>query len=80
MPCSCVLTVSLLIILSRERRRKDDAVFEALGDVDELTVAIGVAREHCSQDSVCAVLVGRLTEIQSVMTALAIPPVHFHSC
>jgi len=50
----------------RERRRKDDAVFEALGDVDELTVAIGVAREYCSlNDEPChKLLVGRLTEIQ----------------
>ena len=32
-----------------ERRRKDDVVFQALGDVDELNSAVGVAREHCRE-------------------------------
>jgi hypothetical protein len=39
-------------------------VFQALGDVDELTVAIGVAREYCSCDPALKTLVARLTEIQ----------------
>jgi len=67
-------------LFTGERRRKDDAVFEALGDVDELTVAIGVAREYCSlNDEPChKLLVGRLTEIQcrllDVGSYVATPP------
>ncbi len=30
------------------RRPKDDLYFSALGDVDELNAAIGLAREHCA--------------------------------
>jgi ATP:cob(I)alamin adenosyltransferase len=37
-------------LFSGERRPKDDAVFAALGDVDELNAALGVAREHCLDD------------------------------
>ena len=32
-----------------ERRRKDDAVFVALGDVDELNSGLGLAHEFCFQ-------------------------------
>jgi len=36
-------------LFNGERRRKDDLVFHALGDTDELNAALGVARAHCSE-------------------------------
>ena len=36
-------------LFNMERRDKDDAVFEALGDVDELNVAVGVARTFAEE-------------------------------
>lgn len=35
-------------LFSGERRPKDDVVFDALGAVDELNAAVGVAREACA--------------------------------
>lgn len=35
-------------LYSGERRQKDDAVFAALGDVDELNSAVGVGREYAA--------------------------------
>lgn len=37
-----------------ERRSKDDAVFMALGDTDELNAHVGLAREHCVTTTVAA--------------------------
>jgi hypothetical protein len=34
-----------------ERRDKDDAAFDALGDVDECNVACGIAREFCVDEN-----------------------------
>ena len=48
-----------------ERRDKSDAVFEALGDTDELNSLIGVAREHCRSLPECEGLLGQLETIQS---------------
>ena len=47
-----------------ERRRKDDAVFSALGDTDELNAAIGLAREHCASAGLASVDT-QLQQIQS---------------
>eukprot|EP00887_Chlorella_sp_A99_P003214 scaffold9.g3214.t1 len=58
-----------------ERRGKDDAVFAALGDVDELNSAVGVAREACR--TLDAGLAAQLESIQSrlldVGSAVATP-------
>jgi cob(I)alamin adenosyltransferase len=51
-------------LYSGERRRKDDPVFEALGDIDELNAAIGLARQHC-HDSGFKKLEHQLEIIQS---------------
>jgi hypothetical protein len=34
-------------LYNMHRRAKDDATFDALGDVDECNVACGIAREYC---------------------------------
>jgi len=67
-------------LFNMERRSKDDVVFEALGDSDELNVAVGVAREFAQEMSEGALdptLIERLTEIQSrlldVGSAVATP-------
>jgi len=64
-------------LYNMERRYKDDAVFMALGDTDELNSAIGVAREYvCVSDEM--ELESKLTDIQSrlldVGSSIATPP------
>ena len=50
-------------LYSGERREKDDLVFAALGDVDELNSVVGVAREYAA--SLDETLGGQLEIIQS---------------
>ena len=69
-----------------DRALKDDAVFEALGDVDELSACLGLAREHClaleppsgGEARPLADVEAKLAELQSrlidVGTAIATPP------
>jgi len=50
-------------LYNAERREKDDETFDALGDVDECHVAVGIAREFCTEDG--NGLGDALAEIQS---------------
>lgn len=50
-------------LYTMERREKDDATFDALGDVDECNVAVGIAREFCVEEK--NGLAEELAEIQS---------------
>ncbi|QDZ20528.1 Cobalamin adenosyltransferase [Chloropicon primus] len=61
-----------------ERREKSDAVFEALGDTDELNSQLGIAREYCATLPGSSELCEQLEAIQSrlldVGSAVATPP------
>lgn len=58
-----------------ERREKDDELFEALGDVDELNANIGLAREHCLllDVGIEEALVELQSRLMDVGTAIATP-------
>ena len=64
-------------LYSGERRRKDDDVFAALGDVDELNSCVGLARAHIAGDEHLSTLATQLELIQSrlmdVGSAVATP-------
>lgn len=65
-----------------ERRCKDDDVFHALGDVDELNSAIGVAQEFCTPEQQdvqqqLEVIMSRLLDVGSaVATPISSSPEH----
>jgi cob(I)alamin adenosyltransferase len=62
-------------LFNGERKGKDEAFFDALGDVDELCAHIGLVREHCGIEAVG--IEDQLVEIQSrlldVGSAVATP-------
>eukprot|EP01094_Clydonella_sp_ATCC50884_P006519 TRINITY_DN1573_c1_g1_i1.p1 TRINITY_DN1573_c1_g1~~TRINITY_DN1573_c1_g1_i1.p1 ORF type:complete len:282 (+),score=82.53 TRINITY_DN1573_c1_g1_i1:49-846(+) len=62
-------------LFNGERRSKEDVVFDALGNTDELNAHLGLAREHCVK--LDGPLVERIEEIQSrlldVGSAVATP-------
>eukprot|EP01138_Halocafeteria_seosinensis_P003978 gb/GECG01004067.1/.p1 GENE.gb/GECG01004067.1/~~gb/GECG01004067.1/.p1 ORF type:complete len:262 (+),score=24.10 gb/GECG01004067.1/:1-786(+) len=55
------------MLFNGERRDKNDPLFMALGDVDELNAYVGLALEHCklSEGDAFQSLVGQLSIIQS---------------
>ena len=59
-------------LFNGQRRQKDDAVFAALGDSDELNGAIGLARAHCAVESGngAAHVIPHLESIQSSLLDL----------
>jgi cob(I)alamin adenosyltransferase len=52
-------------LFTGERRRKDDQIFNALGDTDELNSILGLARQYCLESS--HDFNDRLTKIQSTL-------------
>ena len=62
-------------LFTGERRPKNDAVFDALGNADELNSALGLAIEYCadlreknkSLEAACSELEAKLASIQSIL-------------
>ncbi|XP_023244654.1 cob(I)yrinic acid a,c-diamide adenosyltransferase, mitochondrial-like [Centruroides sculpturatus] len=52
-----------------ERRQKDDDIFEALGTLDELSCAIGIAREYLTESS--NIIETELIKVQCTLQDLA---------
>lgn len=53
-------------LFNGERRRKDDLLFDAMGDVDELSSQLGVAKAACTNRK----LVALLSEVQQKLLAV----------
>lgn len=56
-----------------ERRRKDDLLFETMGDVDELSSQIGVARAHCQDRRISDLLTRAQRTLLSIGAQIATP-------
>ena len=56
-----------------ERRRKDDLLFEAMGDVDELSSHLGVARAHCEDRRLAGTIEGIQRTLLQVGAQVATP-------
>lgn len=52
-------------LFNGQRLPKDDPVFHALGDVDELNCAVGAAREFCKDVAGVQELVGQVRGLQN---------------
>tara|TARA_B110001452_G_scaffold254022_1_gene245207 strand:+ start:105 stop:815 length:711 start_codon:yes stop_codon:yes gene_type:complete len=57
-------------LFNGERRSKDDLVFAALGDSDELNGAIGLARAHCETSPAGSGVLQLLSQLDTVQSRL----------
>ncbi|HUX51250.1 MAG TPA: cob(I)yrinic acid a,c-diamide adenosyltransferase [Spirochaetia bacterium] len=61
-------------LFNGERRRKDDLLFDAMGDVDEANVSIGVARAHLQNEQTKRLLHDLQQVLFKIGAQIATPP------